>query len=105
MDFSQGPALGAVVPHNAIPSKDTKTCLSYHEDGVHLFAATPGDSKLYLINSQTGKMADPQPHPLKCERDGISLLSSTHHDYCVLAAGPTQNTINYWSLYDNKILR
>jgi hypothetical protein len=69
MDFSQGPSLGAAIPHQS-----SVTSLSYHADGIHLFAATEADSKLYLINSQTGKQVE---QPLKCEREGISLVSST----------------------------
>lgn len=29
----------------------------------------------------------------------------SHNDYCVLTAGNKQTTVQYWSLYDNKILR
>jgi COMPASS component SWD2 len=29
----------------------------------------------------------------------------SHNDYCVLSAGKKQNSIQYWSLYDNKIVR
>jgi hypothetical protein len=69
MDFSQGPALGAAIAHRA-----PVTSLSYHSDGVHLFAATEADSKLYMINTQTGKAEHPG---FKIEREGISLVSST----------------------------
>jgi hypothetical protein len=69
MDFANGPKLGAAIPHKA-----PVTSLSYHENGVHLFAATKDDSKLYLINAQDGKCDRPA---FKCEREGISLVSST----------------------------
>jgi hypothetical protein len=69
MDFSAGPQLGAAIPH-----KSAVTLFSYHGDGVHLFAATEADSKLYLINTQTGKCDQPA---FKCEREGISKVSAT----------------------------
>lgn len=69
MDFARGPQLGAAIPH-----KSKGTSLSYHGDGVHLFAATEADSKLYLINTQTGTCDQPA---FKCEREGISKVSST----------------------------
>ena len=69
MDFAHGPQIGAAIPHSAQVSS-----LSYHDDGVHLFAATPDDSKLYMINAQTGKCDQPA---FRCEREGISSVSST----------------------------
>jgi WD40 repeat protein len=69
MDFSQGPDLAAVIPH-----KSSITSLSYHGDGVHLFAASETDSKLYLINTQTGICDHPA---FRCEREGISTVQST----------------------------
>jgi len=99
MDFVQGPKLGATIPHQS-----SVTSLSFHEDGKHLFAATSGDSKLYMINSHDGKCDTPA---LKCEQAGLSSVSSTHHDHCVLftGTGREHRNIQYWSLYDNKILR
>ena len=35
----------------------------------------------------------------------LSYVRYSHDEYCVLSAGKKQNTIQYWSLYDNKILR
>jgi hypothetical protein len=70
MDFTSGPAMGAAIPH-----KTSGTSLSYHEDGVHLFAATEADSRMYLINSQTGKCDQPA---IKCEREGIHTVASTY---------------------------
>ena len=75
MDFRAGgssqplPAIGAAIPHKA-----AVTSLSYHNDGVHLFAATEADSRLYLINSLTGKC---NQAAIKCEREGVNLVSST----------------------------
>ncbi|KAG7340310.1 anaphase-promoting complex subunit 11 RING-H2 finger-domain containing protein [Nitzschia inconspicua] len=115
MDFSQGPALAAVIPHATSVSS-----VSYHQDGNHLFVATKDDSKLYVVNCQTGTLLnDPnqnqnqqqqqqqqQQYPyLKNEKDGIDLVCATHHDYSVLTAGRNSNVVNYWSVYDNKLLR
>lgn len=101
MDFAQGPQIGAAIPH-----KSAISSLSFHGDGVHLFAASEADSKVYLINTQTGTCDQPA---FRCEREGVSLVSSTHHDQCVLIGGgkgsANHNAIHYWSLYDNKILR
>lgn len=69
MDFAHGPQIGASFPHQSAVSS-----LSYHDDGVHLFAATEGDSKLTLINAHTGTSDQP---PFRCEREGISTVSST----------------------------
>lgn len=69
MDFAQGPQIGASFPH-----KSAVSSLSFHGDGVHLFAATGGDSKLYLINAQTGKSDQP---PFRCDREGISIVTRT----------------------------
>jgi WD40 repeat protein len=98
MDFSQGPALAAAIPH-ASPA----TSLSYHQDGQHLFVTTQ-DSKLYVINGQSGTSMDAFPY-LKNEKDGLDLVKATHHDYSVLTAGSKTNVVNYWSIYDNKLLR
>lgn len=98
MDFAHGPQIGASFPH-----KSAVSSLAYHGDGVHLFAVTEGDSRLTLINASTGTSDQP---PYRCEREGISLVSATHHDHCVLFTGTKgQHSIHYWSLYDNKILR
>ncbi|KAG7336777.1 WD repeat-containing protein [Nitzschia inconspicua] len=105
MDFSQGPSLAAVIPHATSVSS-----VSYHQDGNHLFVATGDDSKLYVVNCQTGTLLNDQnqhqryPY-LKNEKDGIDLVHSTHHDYSVLTAGQNSNVVNYWSVYDNKLLR
>lgn len=70
MDFSKGPAIGAVIPH-----KTPATSLSYHENGIHLFAACEADSRLYWINTQTGKSDQPA---FKCEREGIHTVAATY---------------------------
>lgn len=74
MDFSSspsgGPSIGAAIPHTS-----PVTSLSFHADGVHLFAATEADSKLYLINTHSGQCHPPTA--FKCEREGISIVSST----------------------------
>jgi WD40 repeat protein len=71
MNFTTGtgPSIAATIPTSSVV-----TSLSYHEDGVHLFAATEADSKLYLINSVDGKCKLPA---YKCERDGIAIVSKT----------------------------
>jgi len=101
MDFSSphsGPKIGSSISQN-----HPTTSLSYHADGKHLFVATEKDSKVTLVDAiQTG---NPIGKTYKCDREGISCLSATHNDYCVLTAGNKQTTVQYWSLYDNKILR
>uniref|UniRef100_A0A7R9ZRD4 Anaphase-promoting complex subunit 4 WD40 domain-containing protein n=1 Tax=Craspedostauros australis TaxID=1486917 RepID=A0A7R9ZRD4_9STRA len=105
MDFANGPRIAAVIPH-----QKPATGLCYHNDGVHLFASCEDDSRLYMINAQTGKCDSPA---IRCERDGIRLVSSTHHDQCVLLAGKgstdlpisQRHSLNYMSVYDNKVLR
>jgi WD40 repeat protein len=104
MDFSRGPATAAVFPHTS----QVKS-LSYHEDGVHLFVACQ-DSKLYVINSQTGQRQQQDndfPFLKSNEKvDGTPLVvKSTHHDYSILMSGNKSNVVNYWSVYDNKLLR
>ena len=69
MDFLQGPKIGAAIPHQSAVKS-----LSFHEDGRHLFAATPGDKKLYLIDAQHGKCDKPG---FRCEQVGLSSVSST----------------------------
>jgi len=100
MDFSSphsGPSLGSVIPHR-YPS----TSLSYHADGNHLFVANEKDSRVTLVDAiRTGKPIG----QYKCDREGVSCLAATHNDYCILTAGNKQTTVQYWSLYDNKILR
>lgn len=101
MDFSlpqSGPKVASVVPHRS-PS----TSLCYHADGNHLFVANAKDAKVTLVDAiQTGK---PKGQPYKCEREGVDCLAATHNEYCVLSAGDKQPVAQYWSLYDNKILR
>lgn len=76
--------------------------MSYHPDGHHLFVATEQNSTVTLIDAiRTGQAKG----SYSCDREGVSVVTATHDDYCVLSAGNKQNTIQYWSLYDNKILR
>lgn len=69
MNFSEGPKIGENFPHKAAVSS-----LAYHADGERLFAATEADSKLYVINTKAGKL---DKHALRCEREGLSLVSAT----------------------------
>lgn len=101
---SQPPKIGAV-----IRGEEPVTSLSFHEDGVHLFAASTKDNKLRLIDCDKGTSDSPA---IKCEREGVNLVQATHHNYSVLIAGGSSqqqqenNTAaHYLSLYDNKILR
>mmetsp|Transcript_3808 Transcript_3808/g.5553 ORF Transcript_3808/g.5553 Transcript_3808/m.5553 type:complete len:331 (+) Transcript_3808:200-1192(+) len=106
MEFtSPGPQVGAV-----IPSKSRVTSASFHADGSKLFVASEADSKLQIIDCQAGKQSSPA---LRFEREGISLVESTHHDKCILISGkgsadqqPSQRyAVSYHSIHDNKILR
>lgn len=102
MEFSAtAPAIGSSIPH-----KNPVTSLSYHGDGNHLFVATEKDSKVMIVDAiRTGKPLVGHDQPYRCDREGVSCLSATHNDYCVLTAGNKQTSVQYWSLYDNKILR
>jgi len=83
--------------------------MDYHSDGNHLFVATEMDSKVTIVDAvRTGKPLDNgnnRGQAYRCDREGVSCLSATHNDYCILTAGNKQTTVQYWSLYDNKILR
>lgn len=105
MDFTNAPPkMGAVIRGQA-----PVTSLSFHEDGVHLFAASEADSKLRLVDCHKGTSDEPA---IRCEREGVKLVSATHHNYSVLIAGTgneeqqeQKHSIHYLSLYDNKLLR
>ena len=105
MDFSVPPQIGSVIAGQAPVSS-----LTYHDDGVHLYAASEEDSRLRLINCDSGNADRPA---VKFEREGIRMAEATHHDLCVLYSGkgskeqpPAQrNAVHYLSLHDNKILR
>jgi hypothetical protein len=72
MDFSVPgtPAIGAV-----IPGKSTACSMSYHGNGQRLFVASDGDSRLQIIDCQSGKA---EQVPLKCEREKIHLVQATY---------------------------
>jgi COMPASS component SWD2 len=102
MDFTKpdSPNIGIV-----IPGRSPVTSSSYHESGKRLFIASPGDSKLHVIDCLSGKPVHPS---LKCEQEGIRLVEASHHENNVLFSGKDLQqscVINYWSTYDNKILR
>lgn len=107
LDFTNSPPkMGAV-----IRGKAPVSCLSFHGDGVHLFAASDEDCKLRLIDCHKGTS---EKTPIGMETDGVRVVEATHHNYSVLTAGPAGNklnhgnvhhNINYVSLYDNKLLR
>lgn len=111
LDFTNAPPkMGAVIRGKSAPV----SCLSFHEDGVHLFAASEGDCKLRLIDCHKGTSEKPA---IRLETDGVRVVEATHHNYSVLTAGAAgknfnnvsgssdNHNINYLSLYDNKLLR
>eukprot|EP00534_Pseudo-nitzschia_fraudulenta_P008629 CAMPEP_0201146206 /NCGR_PEP_ID=MMETSP0851-20130426/7893_1 /ASSEMBLY_ACC=CAM_ASM_000631 /TAXON_ID=183588 /ORGANISM="Pseudo-nitzschia fraudulenta, Strain WWA7" /LENGTH=362 /DNA_ID=CAMNT_0047421669 /DNA_START=23 /DNA_END=1111 /DNA_ORIENTATION=- len=105
MNFSSSPHSGPKIA-SSIPHKHPATVLSYHADGKHLFVATEKDSRVTLVDAvRTGKPLQNHEQAYRCDREGVSCLSATHNDFCVLTAGNKQTTIQYWSLYDNKMLR
>jgi len=83
--------------------------MDYHADGKHLFVGTEMDSKVTIVDAvRTGKPLDNghnHGQAYRCDREGVSCLSATHNDYCILTAGNKQTSVQYWSLYDNKLLR
>eukprot|EP00559_Dactyliosolen_fragilissimus_P007051 CAMPEP_0184857176 /NCGR_PEP_ID=MMETSP0580-20130426/2341_1 /TAXON_ID=1118495 /ORGANISM="Dactyliosolen fragilissimus" /LENGTH=355 /DNA_ID=CAMNT_0027352625 /DNA_START=51 /DNA_END=1118 /DNA_ORIENTATION=- len=102
MDFTRTgiPKIGAVVR-----GKSPVTCISYHSDGVHLYVTSEGDGRMRLVDCKRGVSDAPA---LKFETEGVKLVESTHHNQCVLytgRGGSTSHSVNYLSLYDNKILR
>jgi COMPASS component SWD2 len=102
MDFTKPdiPNIGAI-----LPGRSPITSSSYHESGQRLFVASSEDSKLHIIDCSNGKPIQPS---LKCELEGVRIVEATHHENNVLFAGkdiPQSSVINYWSTYDNKILR
>ncbi|CAB9500501.1 WD repeat-containing protein 82 [Seminavis robusta] len=111
MDFTSTPdrpAVAAVVSGSA-----PIVSMSYQEDGSRLFVASESDNTLRVIDCLTGKPSEAVAVPLRCDRERLHFVTTTHHPNCVLFAGkgsPTQplgqrNAINYWSIHDNKILR
>mmetsp|Transcript_19591 Transcript_19591/g.29673 ORF Transcript_19591/g.29673 Transcript_19591/m.29673 type:complete len:352 (-) Transcript_19591:42-1097(-) len=105
MDFRLGePKISAVVR-----GKAPATSMSFDESGAFLFVASQ-DSRLRIVDCLRGT----DKPAFKLDRDGIKLVSSTHHNQSVLFSGgekdKTQNVgqrhaLNYLSLHDNKILR
>ena len=71
MDFSQQniPAIGAVIPGNVPVSS-----LSYHREGKRLFVASNGDSRLQVVDSLNGRVAQV---PLKAEKEEIDVIEAT----------------------------
>jgi len=107
MDFRNGgPKIASV-----IRGKAPATCVSYCQDGSHIFVTSESDSRLRVIDCQRGVSDKPA---LKFERDGVRLVQSTHHNQSLLYTGSEKDkvqnvgqrhAINYLSLHDNKILR
>jgi len=107
MNFDQTgtPRIGTV-----IRCKKPATCISYHEEGTHLYVASEEDSSLRVVDCQRGTSDSPA---LRFEKDGIRLVEATHHKQCVLYSGKghesqssgQRHAIHYLSLHDNKILR
>lgn len=63
------PQIGSVVP-----GKESVSSASFHSDGIHLFVASENDSRLRIVDCQTGKSDQPA---IRCEREGISLVEAT----------------------------
>jgi len=105
MDFdSSSPDICAL-----IRGKAPSTCMSYHEDGIHLFVTSETDHRLRVIDTIRGTS---DTAPIKFEKEGIHLVQATHHNQCVLCTtssssshSKASNSIQYLSLYDNKIVR
>ena len=78
MNFSTpgAPAIAAAIPGGSSSrgGGGEISCLSYHEDGGRLFAASAADQTLQVIDCRDGKADGP---PLRCERERIQLVEST----------------------------
>lgn len=105
MDFTnRPPGIGSVIPGSSPASS-----VSFHSSGKRLFIAREGESRLQVVDCLTGQEDRPA---LKLSQDTIRLVSATHHEDCVLFTESSKNSpygqkhsINYMSIYDNKILR
>lgn len=105
MDLSSQPKMGLCIRGRAPASS-----ISYHESGSHLFVASEADSVLRIVDCISGSSPSDRPSMLKVHREGIRTVKATHHGHCVLFApgvsnGPKKNSVYYWSVHDNKILR
>jgi len=71
MDFTQPgvPQMAAV-----IRGKEPATCISFFENGKHLFVASEADSRLRLIDCEKGTSDKPA---IRFERQGAGLVEST----------------------------
>ena len=72
--------------------------------------ASEADSVLRIVDCISGSSPSDRPSMLKVQREGIRTVEATHHGHCVLFApgvsnGPKKNSVYYWSVHDNKILR
>ncbi|KAL7455182.1 hypothetical protein ACHAWC_006745 [Mediolabrus comicus] len=105
MDLSSQPKMGLCIRGGAPASS-----IAYHESGSHLFVASEADSVLRIVDCISGSSPSDRPSMLKVQREGIRTVKATHHGHCVLFApgtsnGPKKNSVYYWSVHDNKILR
>jgi len=103
VDFvGKPPSIGAV-----IRGKAPVTCVSFHEDGDHLFVASAEDARLRLVDCIKGTS---DRAATRCETSGVRIVEATHDKYSVLIAGegkeiPHTHAVTYLSVYDNAILR
>lgn len=58
----------------AFPGRNDVTCLSYHEGGGLLYAASAIDNQLLIVDSLEGQAKGP---PLRCEREKLQVIAAT----------------------------
>jgi len=83
--------------------KSDVNSLDYSDDGQFLVAASDDDS-VCLFSCQTGE----KKKTVICKRYGTASVRFTHHSKAILCASKYKtitDSVRYWSLHDNKVLR
>lgn len=81
---------------------ESVTSMDFYESGKFLVTASE-DNSVRLYDALTGQRRT----ALNALKYGVDCVRFTHHDYSVVCASNNgwDDTIRYWSLYDNSYLR